>query len=394
LKAYFDHIATTPLHPEVYEEMVPFLTTHFGNPQSLHEFGEPAREALMKARERVASLIKSNPDEIYFTSSGTEANNFAIKGVAKARRGKGNHIVASSIEHFSVLYPLRSLEKEGFEVTYLPVDKYGIVHPDEVKKALRKETILVSVMHANNEVGTIEPIEEIAQVVKEHSDAYFHTDAVQSVGHIEVEVEKMGVDLLTLSAHQFYGPKGVGAIYIKKGTRILPLLEGGIQEEGKRAGIENVPGIVGLGKACEIAQKEMATWRKHLSSLQKKLKEGISERIERIYFTGHPEKRIPGHVSLCVEFIEGEAMLMLLNAKGIAAASGSTCTSRALKASHVLTAMGIPPEIIQGSLVLSLGRENTEEEIDYFLEVFPPIVERLRKMSPLYTKFIQERGGS
>jgi cysteine desulfurase len=314
--------------------------------------------------------------------------------VAKARKGKGNHIVASSIEHFSVLYPLRSLEKEGFEVTYLPVDKYGIVHPDEVKKALRKETILVSVMHANNEVGTIEPIEEIAQVVKEHSDAYFHTDAVQSVGHIEVDVEKMGVDLLTLSAHQFYGPKGVGAIYIKKGTRILPLLEGGIQEEGKRAGIENVPGIVGLGKACEIAQKEMATWRKHLSSLQKKLKEGISERIERIYFTGHPEKRIPGHVSLCVEFIEGEAMLMLLNAKGIAAASGSTCTSRALKASHVLTAMGIPPEIIQGSLVLSLGRENTEEEIDYFLEVFPPIVERLRKMSPLYTKFIQERGGS
>jgi cysteine desulfurase len=394
LKAYFDHIATTPLHPEVYEEMVPFLTTHFGNPQSLHEFGEPAREALMKARERVASLIKGNPDEIYFTSSGTEANNFAIKGVAKARKGKGNHIVASSIEHFSVLYPLRSLEKEGFEVTYLPVDKYGIVHPDEVKKALRKETILVSVMHANNEVGTIEPIEEIAQVVKEHSDAYFHTDAVQSVGHIEVDVEKMGVDLLTLSAHQFYGPKGVGAIYIKKGTRILPLLEGGIQEEGKRAGIENVPGIVGLGKACEIAQKEMATWRKHLSSLQKKLKEGISERIERIYFTGHPEKRIPGHVSLCVEFIEGEAMLMLLNAKGIAAASGSTCTSRALKASHVLTAMGIPPEIIQGSLVLSLGRENTEEEIDYFLEVFPPIVERLRKMSPLYTKFIQERGGS
>lgn len=390
-KVYFDHIATTPLRKEALEAMLPFLREKFGNPQSLNSYADEPRQAIEEARAKVAQLINANSEEIIFTSGGAEANNMAIKGVAKVLKSHGNHIITSAIEHFSVLHPLKGLEKEGFEVTYLPVDKSGLVDPGELKKALRKETILASIMLANNEVGIIEPIKDLARVVKENSLAYFHADAVVAIGQILVDVLDLGVDLLSLSAHQFYGPKGVGAIFVKQGTRIIPMIEGGIQEGGRRAGIENVAGIVGTGKAAELIGKEISNQAIHLESLREKLKAAVERSVDHIYFTGHPTKRLPGHLSLCVEFIEGEAMLMLLDSSGIAAASGSTCTSKALKASHVLLALGLPPEVIQGSLVLSLGRENDEEDVAYFAETFPPIVARLRQMSPLYTRYLIER---
>ncbi len=392
-RAYLDNAATTPILPEVLEAMLPYLKDIYGNPQSLHDWGDAAREAIEDARGNVAALIGAPPEEIIFTSSGTEANNFAIKGLAMAQQSKGKHIVVSAIEHFSVLHSARTLEKWGFEMSQVPVDRHGVVDPDEVARSLRKDTILVSIMHANGEVGTIQPIREIAELVKK-SGAIFHTDAVATAGTIPVDVRELGVDALSLAGSQFYGPKGVGALWLKKGVRIIPFLDGGVQEGGRRAGTENVPAIVGLGKAAELAKAEMHSRMERLSALRDRLIEGLLPRIEHVILTGHPTQRLPGNASFCIEFIEGESMLMLMNHQGIAAASGSACTSRALKASHVLTAMGIPHEIVHGSLLFSFGLENTEEDVDHVLEELPPIVDRLRQMSSLYAKFLKgQKGG-
>lgn len=392
-KVYLDHVATTPVSHEVLEAMLPYLKDAYGNPQSLHDWGDEAREAIEDARGRVAALIGAQPGEIIFTSSGTEANNFAIKGLALAQQSKGKHIVISAIEHFSLLHSARTLEKWGFELTLVPVDRYGLVDHKDVAKSIREDTILVSVMHANSEVGTIQPIREIARLAKE-AGAIFHTDAVATTGTIPVDVKELAVDALSLAGNQFYGPKGVGALWLRKGVRIIPFLDGGVQEGGRRAGTENVPAIVGLGKAAELAKTEIESRTDCLSALRNRLIEGLPSRIEHAILTGHPTQRLPGNASFCIEFIEGEAMLMLLSSKGVAASSGSACTSRVLKASHVLTAMGILPKIAQGSLLFSFGLDNTEEDVDYVLEVLPPIVDRLRQMSPLYSKFLKgERGG-
>ena len=387
-KAYLDNAATTAILPQVLEAMLPYLKDVYGNPQSLHEWGDKAREAIEDARGKVAALIGAQPEEIIFTSSGTEANNFAIKGLAMAQQSKGKHIVVSAIEHFSVLHSARTLEKWGFEMTQVPVDRHGVADPDAVARSLRKDTVLVSIMHANGEVGTIQPIREIARLAKE-AGALFHTDAVATAGTIPVDVRELELDALSLAGNQFYGPKGVGALWLKRGVRIMPYLDGGVQEAGRRAGTENVPAIVGLGRAAELARAEMDSRMEHLLALRDKLIGGILSGIEHTVLTGHPTQRLPGNASFCIQFIEGEAMLMLLSLQGIAASSGSACTSRALKASHVLTAMGIPPEVAQGSLLFSLGRENTVEDVDYVLEALPPIVDRLRQMSPLYAKFLK-----
>jgi cysteine desulfurase len=383
MEVYFDHISTTPLHPEVLEAMLPYLKKNFGNPSSLHRFGSEAKKAINKAREDVALLIGSDNDEIIFTSSGTEANNLALKGVALAYQGKGRHIVVSSIEHFSVLHAARTLEKWGFKVTYLPVDFYGLVDPDDVSKAVSDETILVSIQLANPEVGTIQPIEEISEITRS-KNVLFHTDAVAAVGNIEVDVEKLGVDLLSLSAHQFYGPKGVGALYVRKGVRIVPLFDGGIQERGRRAGTENVAAIVGLGKAAEITRQNMKRWTNHILGLRKRLFAGLRDKIEELYLNGHPDLRLPGNLNITVKYVEGESMLILLDMEGIMASSGSSCASYALKSSHVLKAMGIDPVNAHSSLLFSLGQGNTEEEVDYCVEKMVSIVKRLRGMSPLY----------
>jgi cysteine desulfurase len=392
-KVYLDHVATTPVLPEVLEAMLPYFKDAYGNAQSLHDWGDKAREAIEDARSRVADLIGAQTEEIIFTSSGTESNNFAIKGLALAQQSKGKHIVISAIEHFSVLHSARTLEKWGFEMTQVPVDRYGMIDPDEVSRSLRKDTVLVSIMHGNSEVGTIQPIREIAELVKE-AGVILHTDAVATAGTIPVDVKELRLDALSLAGNQFYGPKGVGALWLKKGVRIIPFLDGGAQEEGRRAGTENVPAIVGLGKAAELAKAEMESRMDRFSVLRNRLIAGLPSRIEHVLLTGHPSQRLPGNASFCVEFIEGEAMLMLLNHQGIAASSGSACTSRALKASHVLIAMGIPHEVAQGSLLFSFGLENTEEDVDYVIEALPPIVDRLRQMSPLYAKFLKgQRGG-
>jgi cysteine desulfurase len=381
---YLDHAATTPLRPEVVEAMIPYLREQFGNPLSLHRFGEAPRQAVEEAREKVAALIGARSNEIYFTASGSEANNLAVKGIALMNRNKGKHIVVSAIEHHSVLNATLTMEKLGFEVTRIPVDRYGLVDPDAVVAALRDDTILVSVMHANNEIGTIEPIAEISRIVKDKSKAYFHTDAVASAGTLPIDVKNMNVDLVSLAGNQFYGPKGAAALFIKRATRIMPLIDGGIQEGGRRAGTEDVPAIVGLGVAAELAMADMEERRARLVPLRDRLIERLTKEVDHVYLTGHPTDRLPGHVSVVVEYIEGEAMLLLLNMQGVAASSGSTCTSRALKASQVLTAIGIEPALANGSLVLTLGRENTMEDVDYMAQVFPPIVDRLRQMSPLY----------
>jgi len=391
-RVYLDHVATTPILPEVLEAMLPYFKDAYGNAQSLHDWGDEAREAIEDARSRVADLIGAQTEEIIFTSSGTESNNFAIKGLAMAQQSKGKHIVVSAIEHFSVLHSARTLEKWGFEMTQVPVDRYGMINPDEVSRSLRKDTVLVSIMHGNSEVGTIQPIKEIAELAKE-AGAIFHTDAVATAGTIPVDVRELKLDALSLAGNQFYGPKGVGALWLKKGLRIIPFLDGGVQEGGKRPGTENVPAIVGMGKAAELAKAEMESRIHRFSALRDKLIAGLLSRLEHVILTGHPTQRLPGNASFCVEFIEGEAMLMLLNHQGIAASSGSACTSRALKASHVLIAMGIPHEVAQGSLLFSFGLENTEEDVDYVLEALPPIVDRLRQMSPLYAKFLKSQKG-
>jgi cysteine desulfurase len=382
-RVYFDYANTGPVDPRVLKEMMPYFQEAFGNPSSLHDFGQAAAEAVDKAREKVAGLIGSSKEEIIFTASSTEANNFALKGIALANRRRGEHIIISQIEHFSVLHPAKTLEKWGFEVTYLPVDKYGLVDPSRVEEAITRETILISIMHANNEIGTIEPIEEISKVARKKG-VYLHSDASATVGIIPVNVQKLGVDALTFSAQSLYGPKGAGVLFLKKGVRIMPLMEGGIQEEGRRPGTENVPAIGGLGKASELAKAELEERSKILTPLRDKLMRELPQRIKDLRINGHPERRLPNNVDVCVEFIEGESILMLLNSKGIAVSSGSACTSRALKASHVLTAIGVPAAVAQGSLLFSLGVGNNEEEVDYLLETLPPIVERLRQMSPLY----------
>jgi cysteine desulfurase len=391
-KVYLDNAATTPLLPEVREAMMPYLGDVFGNPSSLHDWGDGAREAIETARDQVAGLIGANAEEIIFTGSGTEANNLAVKGLALAQQAKGKHVVVSAIEHFSVLHSARTLEKWGFEVSEVPVDKYGVVDPEDVRRSLRKDTILVSIMQANGEVGTIEPIAEIAKITRE-SNVVFHTDAVATAGTIPVDVKELGVDALSLAGNQFYGPKGVGALWVRKGVRLMPLLDGGIQEGGRRAGTENVSAIVGLGKAAELAKANMAKRVKQLTPLRDRLLKELPAKIEHVVVTGHLQHRLPGHASFCVEFIEGESMLMLLNSQGIAVSSGSACTSRALKASHVLIAMGISHELAQGSILFTLGIDNTAEDVDYVLETMPPIVDRLRQMSPLYAKFIKTSQG-
>jgi cysteine desulfurase len=391
-KVYLDHIATTQILPEVLEAMLPYFRELYGNPQSIHAWGDEAREALDKAREQVAALVGGSPEEIIFTSSGSEANNLAIKGLATGHTGKGKHIIVSAVEHFSVLHAARTLQKAGFEVTEVPVDKHGLVDPEEVARNIRKDTILVSIMHANGEVGTIEPIAEIAERARD-AGVHFHTDAVVSAGTIPVNVNEMGVDTLSLAANEFYGPKGAAALWVRKGLRLMPLMDGGVQEGGRRPGTENVPAIVGMGVASELALKEMSSRVEKFSRLRDNLISGLLAAVDHVILTGHPTQRLPHVASFCVKFIEGEGMLLLLNSQGIAVSSGSACTSRALKASHVLIAMGIPHETAQGSLLLSLGVDNNDDDVDYVVEKLPPIVKRLRQMSPLFAKFMKEREG-
>lgn len=377
-----DHAATTSADVEVVKVMEPYFTLKYGNPNSIHSFGQESRKAVEEAREKTAHLIGANPSEIVFTAGGTEADNYAVKGIAWANQKKGNHIITSKIEHHAVLHSCQFLEKQGFRVTYLPVDKYGLIDSEDVKKAITGKTILVTIMHANNEIGTIEPIKEISKVVKK-AGVYFHTDSVQTVGHIPIDVNDLGVDMLSMSGHKFYGPNGVGALYLRKGTRIVNLIDGGAQEKNRRAGTENVAGIAGLGKAAELAEKRLVQGKEvEVMKLRDKLIKGITEKIDHAYLNGHPTKRLPGNANFCFEFIEGESMLLSLDMEGVAASSGSACTSGSLTASHVLLAIGLPPEIAHGSLRLTLGKDNTEEEIDYVIDILPGIIEKLRALSP------------
>ena len=387
---YLDHVAGTPLHPKAFEEMVPYFKEFYGNPSSIHEGGEKAREAIEEARAKVARLIGSQEEEIYFTSCGTESNNLALKGIAWAHQSRGKEIIISSVEHFSIMHTANALERAGFHITRLPVDPYGRVDPGTVEKALTPQTILVSVMHANPEVGTIEPIAEIGKITRA-KNILLHTDAVDSAGTIPVDVNQMNVDLLSLAANQFYGPKGAAALFVRKGVRILPLLDGGIQERGLRAGIENVPAIVGMGVAADLARAEMPQRIDHLRGLQKKLAEELPKRIPYLRFLGHPTERLPGNVSVAVEFIEGEAMLLFMDMEGIQISSGSACISRSLKVSHVMLAMGVDAATAQGSLLFSFGMENKEDDLNRVLQVLPPVVERLRNMSPVYRKAMAKK---
>ncbi len=388
MKVYMDHAATTPVDSRVVEAMEPYFSDKYGNPSSLYTAGLEAREAVEDARGRVARLLNGAPEGIIFTSGGTESNNLALKGVAFANRKKGRHIITTKIEHHAVLEPCEWLAKQGFEITYLPVDEHGLVKPESLEEALRDDTILVSIMHANNEIGTIEPIEELAGIVKDHG-AYFHTDAVQTYGKIPVDVQKMNVDLLSLSSHKIYGPKGVGALYVRRGVRMDPLLHGGGHEFRKRSGTENVPGIVGLGKAAEIAEKEMDRDAKKLTRLRDRLIKGALA-IENSRLNGHPEKRLPNNANFVFLFVEGESLILELDFYGIAANTGSACSSKTLEPSHVLSAIGLKPEETHGSLRLTLGRQNTKEEVDYVLEVLPKVVGRLRQISPFKTDFVME----
>lgn len=382
-RVYFDHSATTPVRPEVAEEMCEYLKENFGNPTSLHYFGRLVRKNVEAAREKVARAIGANVNEIVFTSGGTESDNMAIHGVAYSNKSKGNHIITSAVEHHAVLNTVKALGKEGFTVTILPVDKYGMVNVDDVAAAITDKTILITIMHANNEVGTIMPIQEIGKLARSRG-IIFHTDAVQSFGKIPVNVDDLGVDLLTISGHKIYGPKGVGALYIRKGTRWRQtLFHGGAQERLRRAGTENVPGIIALGRAAELAVQDMENESAYLKGLRDRLIHEVTSRISHVKLTGHPVMRLPNHASFTFDYIEGESMLLSLDMKGIAASSGSACTSGSLEPSHVLLALGIPHETAHGSIRITLGRDNTEDDIDYFMEVMPPIVERLRAMSPL-----------
>ncbi len=380
-----DHVAASELLPEVVEAMIPFLKEKFGNPSSMHSLGEEVTDAIDEARQKVADLINANASEIVFTSGGTEANNWALKGVLQASRARGNHLITSSIEHFSVMHAIKALENQGVHVTRLPVDKYGMVDPAEVEHAITPQTVLISVMHANSEVGTIQPIAEIGKIAKKNR-ILFHTDAVATTGVIPVSVETLNVDLLSMAASSFYGPLGVGALYVRKGVKIAPLLDGGIQEGGLRAGTENVIGIIGMGKAAEVAAAEMGVRIAHLVPLRDRLIKEIPAAVEDVALVGHPTERLPGNVSIVVRYVEGESMLLFLDMEGVKIASGSACISRSLKVSHVMLAMGIDAATAQGSLLFTLGRDNTDQDVDDVLRILPPIVQRLREMSPLYKR--------
>ncbi len=379
---YFDHSATTSTDPAVAALMLEYMTEKFGNPSSVHSFGREARKAVEKAREQVADLIGAAAGEIYFTSGGTEADNMVLKGVAFANRKKGNHIITSAIEHHAILHTCEYLEKQGFTVTYLPVDKYGMVNPRDVAAAITDQTILCSIMYANNEVGTIQPIGEIGRLTREKG-IYFHTDAVQVVGNYPVDVQACNIDLLSMSGHKFHGPKGIGALYIRRGTKLQSTQQGGGQERKLRAGTENVPGIVGLGKACAIAKEGMAQKVTHLTGLRDKIIREIQTNIPEVKLNGHPTQRMPGNVNFSFSRLEGEALLLHLDRRGIAVSSGSACTSGSVDPSHVLSAMGLTRELASGALRISLGRGNTEQEVTYFLEILPAIVANLREMSCL-----------
>lgn len=382
-RVYFDHSATTPVHPQVAEVMCNYIKENFGNPTSMHFFGRKVRKDVEDARAKVARAIGADPQEIIFTSGGTESDNMAIHGAAYSNKNKGNHIITSGVEHHAVINTVKALGKDGFTVTILPVDKYGMVDVGDVEAAITDKTILITIMHANNEVGTIMPIQEIGRLARSKG-IIFHTDAVQSFGKIPVNVNDLGVDLLTLSAHKVYGPKGVGVLYLKKGTRWRQtLFHGGAQERLRRAGTENVPGIIALGEAAELAVANLESESAQLKILRDKLIGEVTAKIKRVTVTGHPTKRLPNHASFTFDFIEGESMLLSMDMKGIAASSGSACTSGSLEPSHVLLAMGIPHEVAHGSIRITLGRDNTMEDVQYFMEVMPPIVERLRAMSPL-----------
>jgi cysteine desulfurase len=376
-KIYLDHAATTPADKRVVEAMLPYFTEKFGNPSSVHSFSREAKDAVNSVRESIALFIGAEPDEIIFTSGGTESDNMAIKGVAWGRRDKGDHIITTRIEHHAVLESCRFLERQGFRITYLPVDKYGMVDPCDVEKAITGRTILVTIMHANNEIGTIQPIREIGSIAKERG-VYFHVDAVQTAGHIPVNVDDLNVDLISSSAHKLYGPKGVGFLYMRKGTRMHSFMHGGEQEKGRRASTHNVPGIVGFGKAIELARQEMEEEIDLLTVLRDYLVKGILERVSQSSLNGHPEMRLPNNVNISMPYVESEFVLMSLDRMGIACSAGSACTSTSLEPSHVLMALGLSPEAANGSLRFTMGRRTTKEEIDYVLETLPKIVDKLK----------------
>jgi cysteine desulfurase len=380
---YMDHSATSPVDPEVFEAMKPYFVDNFGNASTLYSLGRDARKAMEAAREQVASLIGAKPEEVIFTSGGTESDNIAIKGTAYRLKNKGNHIITSAIEHPAVRETCKYLEKNGFEVTYLPVYEEGIVRVSDLEDAITDKTILITIMHANNEIGTIQPISEIGKIARENK-IYFHTDAVQTVGKIPVNVEEMNVDMLSLSAHKVYGPKGIGALYVKKGVRLEPIIHGGGHEKGLRPGTENVSGIVGLGKACELAEKNLLEDSKYITNLRDRLIDGILDSVEQSYLDGHRTKRLPNNVNLRFTGIEGESLVLHLDSKGVAASTGSACSSKSLEPSHVLLALGLEHVEAHGSLRLTLGKENTEEEVDYVITAAKEVVETLRKLSPLW----------
>ncbi len=380
---YLDHAATTYVKPEVFEAMKPYFSEHFGNASSIYSIGRDSKKAVEEAREKVAKALGAEAREIFFTGSGSEADNWAIKGIAAANKKKGNHIITSSIEHPAVLNTCKYLEGEGFEVTYLPVDSDGVISLEDLRKAIKDTTILISIMFANNEIGTIQPIKEIGAIAREKGIP-FHTDAVQAVGNIAVDVNDMNIDLLSLSSHKFYGPKGVGALYVRKGVKISSFIHGGAQERGKRASTENLPGIIGFGKAIELAVENMESYNKKLLELREKTIEGLMAKVPYIKLNGHRTNRLPGNVNISFQFIEGESLLLMLDMMGVCGSSGSACSSGSLDPSHVLMAIGLSHEIAHGSLRLTFGDENTQEDVDYILEEVPKVVSRLRDMSPLY----------
>ena len=380
---YLDHASTTPADPEVVTAMLPWHTQNFANPSTVYSLGLAAAEAVHEARESIAQTIGAEPEEIYFTSGGTESDNWAVLGTAEAQQKKGRHLITSSFEHHAVLESMEYLEKRGYEITRIPVDSGGLIDPEDVRRAIRPDTILVSIMHANNEVGTIEPISEIGKITRE-TGVLLHVDAVQTAGKLPLHVNELGVDMLSMSAHKFYGPKGIGLLYLRKRTRITPLFHGGGQEKGRRAGTHNVPGIVGMAKALELAATRMADDAARETALRDLLWAGLSANIEAIYLNGDPVRRLPNNLSVRLDGIEGESMILMLDMEGICVSSGSACTTGSLEPSHVLIALGIPVEQAHGSLRMTLGRSTTEEDIDYFIKVFPPIVARLREMSPIW----------
>ncbi|MBU5321657.1 cysteine desulfurase NifS [Sarcina ventriculi] len=386
---YLDYAATTYVKPEVLEEMLPYFTQKFGNPSSFYSISRENRMAIDKARAQVAKALNCDVNEVYFTGGGSEADNWAIKGIASAHKNKGNHIITTKIEHHAVLHTCQYLEKHGFEVTYLDIDDKGLVNLEELKNAITDKTILVSIMFANNEIGTIEPIKQIGEICRERK-IFFHTDAVQAVGNVAIDVKDMNIDLLSLAGHKIYGPKGVGVLYIRKGIKIDNLIHGGSQERNRRAGTENIPGVVGLGKAIELATDNLEEHRNKMIALRDRLIEGLLKVPYTRLNGAEGDKRLPGNVNVCFEFVEGESILLSLDFKGICASSGSACTSGSLDPSHVLLAIGLPHEIAHGSLRLTLGEGSKEEDVDYILEVIPPIIERLRNMSPLWEDHLKK----